>query len=468
LASGQARKRGGFKGIGRTAHAPQYSNTGQQQGGNYNNHYGNNNNNNRFGGGSPDVPKASLVVQDDWTLVDQWTAMAMQKLPGGSAAGEDIELRGQVRPYVKAVERTAAAAPVPVQATTRAFLRVTTTEDPVLQQLAMSGKDQLYATDQVLTHLMTARRSGQSWDIIVTKIAGKIFLDKRDGSPVDLVSVNENDAEPPKAEDGELAPHVLSAEATLVNQKFSQHVVDAKGAPAQLGETPELFEEALEDGAQPVDVAYRYRRFRLNDGTSIVVRCEVDAYQGTPAAPKFATVRALNEYKIGAASDWRHKLDSSKGSVMAAELKSNNAKLVRWTAQALLAGNELLTIGFVSRLRSRTADQHVLLGVQTYGTADFAKQTGSSLNNLWGIVQKVVASLSKKENGKYVLLLVPGTKALALYSVPLNTFEPEDAADEDDAAAAADGDERGIRNAGNVGDVRLAGSDDEDDDGDAK
>lgn len=231
-----------------------------------------------------------------------------------------------------------------------------------------------------------------------------------------------------------------------------------------LGETPELFEE-LDDGVEPADVAYRYRRFRLNDGTSVVVRCEIDAYHGTPAAPKFATVRALNEFKIGTPTDWRHKLDSSKGSVLVSELKSNNAKLARWTATALLAGNDMLTIGFVSRHRARTADQHVLLGAQTYVTTDFAKQTNVSLGNMWGVVQKVVASLSKKENGKYLLLLVPGTKALALYSVPPDTFEPEDADD------GGDGDELGgIRDTGAVGDMRIVGSDDEADDaeGDAK
>jgi translation initiation factor 3 subunit D len=451
LASGQARKHGGFKGVGRNNSSMQQL-TGQQSSG-----YGS------WGGGGhghhqrnnvrPDVPKPSLAVQDDWKLIDQLTQINMSKLVGGSAAGEDVAVRGQVRPYVKHVERSTAGAAVALQPTTRAFFRVTTTEDPVLQELAMKGTDQLYATDQVLTHLMTAPRTSQSWDIVVTKIAGKIFLDKRDGSPADLLSVNENETEPPKAEDGEFAPQPLALEAVLVNQKFSQHVIDAKGEPLVLGETPEIFEDAIDEGAVPADVAYRYRRFRLNDGTSVIVRCEIDAYHGTPEAPKFATVRALNEFKVGVATDWRHKLDAHRGAVLAAELKANNAKLARWTASALLAGNDFLTLGYVSRARARTADQHVVLGAQTYVTNDFAKQINVSLTSMWGVVQKIVAALNKVDNGKYLLLIVPGTKALALYSVPPNTFEPEDNGDSEE-------EEAGIQDTGAVADMRV-GSDDE-------
>ena len=44
---------------------------------------------------------------------------------------------------------------------------------------------------------MTAGRSFNSFDIVVQKIAGKIFLDKRDGSPIDYPSVDENAEDPP-------------------------------------------------------------------------------------------------------------------------------------------------------------------------------------------------------------------------------------------------------------------------------
>jgi hypothetical protein len=72
---------------------------------------------------------------------------------------------------------------------------------------------------------------------------------------------------------------------------------------------------------------------------------------------------------------------------------------------------------------------------------------------MWGVVQKIVAALNKVDNGKYLLLIVPGTKALALYSVPPNTFEPEDNGDSEE-------EEAGIQDTGAVADMRV-GSDDE-------
>ena len=43
--------------------------------------------------------------------------------------------------------------------------------------------------------------------------------------------------------------------------------------------------------------------------------------------------------------DWRQKLDSQRGAVIATELKNNSYKLARWTCCALLAGSEYLKLG---------------------------------------------------------------------------------------------------------------------------
>lgn len=43
--------------------------------------------------------------------------------------------------------------------------------------------------------------------------------------------------------------------------------------------------------------------------------------------------------------DWRQKLDSQRGAVLATELKNNSYKLARWTCCALLAGSEYLKLG---------------------------------------------------------------------------------------------------------------------------
>lgn len=43
--------------------------------------------------------------------------------------------------------------------------------------------------------------------------------------------------------------------------------------------------------------------------------------------------------------DWRMKLDSQPGAVLAAEIKNNGCKLAKWTVQALLAGVDQIKFG---------------------------------------------------------------------------------------------------------------------------
>ena len=58
----------------------------------------------------------------------------------------------------------------------------TTSLDPVIQELSgdMPGKV-VFATDNILSTLMCAPRSLYSWDIVIEKRHGKMYLDKREG-----------------------------------------------------------------------------------------------------------------------------------------------------------------------------------------------------------------------------------------------------------------------------------------------
>lgn len=40
----------------------------------------------------------------------------------------------------------------------------------------------MYATDAILATLMCCTRSNYSWDIVIQKIGGKLFFDKRDNT----------------------------------------------------------------------------------------------------------------------------------------------------------------------------------------------------------------------------------------------------------------------------------------------
>lgn len=82
---------------------------------------------------------------------------------------------------------------------------------------------------------------------------------------------------------------------------------------------------------------------------------------GAQSEPLLVVQKALNEYADSNANDWRHKLDSQRGAVLATELKNNSAKLARWTACALLADAQQIKLGYVSRARARDNTSHVLL-----------------------------------------------------------------------------------------------------------
>lgn len=43
--------------------------------------------------------------------------------------------------------------------------------------------------------------------------------------------------------------------------------------------------------------------------------------------------------------DWRQKLDSQRGAVLATELRNNSCKLAKWTVSSILAGSEYLKLG---------------------------------------------------------------------------------------------------------------------------
>jgi hypothetical protein len=111
------------------------------------------------------------------------------------------------------------------------------------------------------------------------------------------------------------------------------------------------FEQAnpfAEPGEQVGSVGYRYRKWNLGDDVTLVVRCEADAFNRTPKNEmQFATIKALNEYDSKATGvDWRQKLDSQKGAVLATELKNNSNKLAKWTIGAILNGSDTMTLGY--------------------------------------------------------------------------------------------------------------------------
>lgn len=87
-------------------------------------------------------------------------------------------------------------------------------------------------------------------------------------------------------------------------------------------------------------MGFRYKLFPLSETQNLVLRTEVDAY-----AKGYAMVRALHEFDPKISFDWRSKLETQRGAVVATELKNNSAKLARWTCQAMLGGLDVIKLG---------------------------------------------------------------------------------------------------------------------------
>ena len=145
------------------------------------------------------------------------------------------------------------------------------------------------------------------------------------------------------------------------------------------------------------------------------------------------TAYALNEWdsKFSGGIEWRQKIDSQRGAVLATELKNNSCKLARWTAQSILAGADQMKLGYVSRTARANPYDHIVLATQFYKPREFATQITLNVNNMWGIIKMLVDLLMTYDDGKYVIAR-DGLKPLVrIYAVPPNTFDESEEEEEE-------------------------------------
>jgi len=375
--------------------------------------------------------EASVVVKADWKSIEEMDFPRLSKLslPNVKEAVDLIKC-GSMEWYDKSYDRVNVRNERPLQPVDRIFHTVTTSDDPIIRRLTKTTGN-VYATDSILATLMCATRSSYSWDIVVTKIGNKLFFDKRDNT-FDLLTVNETSNEPP-VDDPEML-NTLTLEATFVCNNFSQQVL-------KTGEDRFRFEElnpfiSEEEEQKMASVGYRYRKWDLDGGIVLVARCQHDAImQGPNGETQFINVKALNEWdpRFSGGIEWRQKLDTQRGAVLANELRNNACKLAKWTVQALLAGSDQLKYGYVSRVNMRDDSNHVILGTQQFKPTEFATQINLNMDNAWGILRCVIDLCMKQPDGKYLILRDPNKPLIHLFDIPDNTFdtEEEDSSDED-------------------------------------
>jgi len=320
----------------------------------------------RFGWRDYDKPArnrdASINVKAEWQLLEEIDFNRLSKLNLEADEGEDVESYGFLyyydrsydKPPVKGTEKR-------LTALDRAAYNVTTSSDPVIQELAEKDEATIFATDSVLSMLMCAPRSVYPWDIVIVRQGNKIFLDKRDNAALDMVTVNENAADAPMdAADGNKdtinQPGALAEEATYINHNFANQVVLENESNKVKMPNPNPFYNASEDTDPPASKVYKYRKFDLSTNEDnpvyLIVRTELDAVQKNAISgeDQFLAVKALNEFDSkapgsGGALDWRAKLVSQRGAVVATEMKNNSCKLARWTVQSILAKADQMKLG---------------------------------------------------------------------------------------------------------------------------
>jgi translation initiation factor 3 subunit D len=393
----------------------------------------------------------AVQTRADWdmALEIQLGQLAKCQIDHRLVTMEDVKWCGRLHNYNRDMDR------IMVRTETRLkrfedvdFYNVSTSDDPHLSELVKEEDVTVVATDHILAALASASRSMYSWDLIITKAQGKIVIDKRDGAPLDFLTVHETAMDPPENVDPthRNAPQNLNQEASMINQNFSQMVLEME-APAIEFDEPNPFDE---DGTA-ASCAYRYRKLTLPGNPKdeseikrsdivIAFRSELSGVIGTE---KYVLAKALNEYDPKLGISWRTGLEAKHGAVMANEIKNNSFKMGRWAVQSVLAGASVIKLGYVTRATPDNAHSHMVLGVQTKSTDDFSMQIGMDKNNVFGVLRSVLEQVLEWEDGKYLCLKDPMKPIVRFYQVPWDYFDEEDEDDDDYEDEGPDVDEDG-------------------------
>ncbi|KAJ2372176.1 hypothetical protein IW150_004247 [Coemansia sp. RSA 2607] len=373
---------------------------------------------------------ASVTATAEWREVQEIQFSRMRDLSFDAGEPTEMGTYGCPGTWSAALDRLTARMEKPLVAPANPRFNVTASDDPVLADIAARDPHvRVLATDSVLAALMAAMTSNSAWDVVVNRQGDRLFLDKRDGGPLDYAPVNENAVPPPAAAEADInGAEMLAQEA----RQATRRMLAQAAPPATQIDCPNPF--GAEDAA-----AYRYRAFDLATGDApepclLAVRTDLDAL--SPGDSRVLFVRALTQHDIsapgaGGALDWRLRLDSQRGAVMATEMMNNAGKLARWAFQAMVAGADLVKIGYIIRTYPRDNTRHSLLGFQTYRPAELLANMGLSEYNAWGIVKALVDLCLQLEEGRYVVMRDPNNPLIRIYAVPPNTFDDAAAADTD-------------------------------------
>jgi translation initiation factor 3 subunit D len=383
-----------------------------------------------------------VEIKPTWNVVEQIQLSAFakvtEKIATPTDAPETLKEFGALKSFDKTIDRITPKTERAVKRLTQvsSLNGATASKDPVMVELGKANastnpnKVTLMTTDTTLAAIMCATRSVFGWDVVITKKENTITFDKRPRGVVDSHTVSETAQEAISDDKDNINGwQKLAEEATLMSAAYSAQVASEEPEVVLGGERKVSVEDA------PSGVAYRYRKWQLNEKRDAIVRTEVNGVTESRGQNALLCARALLEYdsKVSQTVDWRAKIETQRGAVIATELKNNSNKLAKWTCCAILAGADLLKLGFVSRVHPKDPHAHSILNTQTFKPKDFAAQINLNYDNMWGALGFIMDVVEKQVDGTYILVKDPNKPQLRMYKVPDDylTYQFEDQADEE-------------------------------------
>ena len=282
-------------------------------------------------GWQPDRKEASVSVKSTWKIAAEFETGHFEKLRANRPTVTDLMDCGELRYYDEAFDRVNIKRAKRLKRfEAKDFYSETALNDPIIEQLAQNPKTgvQIYTTDAVVTHLMCCSRAQVPWDIKATRVGDMVFLDKRSGSHIDLLTVSETARDPPTNDEKDSinSAFKLSIECSQINQNFSQQILlHTKDPEAMPNPHPFHDPEEAEEGHTPASVCYRYRKFDMGGTMKMICRTELHGLLNKKGKKLSFTTCALNEWdsKVAKTPPWKTKLARQPGGVLATELKNN-------------------------------------------------------------------------------------------------------------------------------------------------
>jgi translation initiation factor 3 subunit D len=349
----------------------------------------------------------SVVIRPDWSCITTFDLPFSDKLQylfqsetkeivGNGFEGEEVGERvGSVPVYDLALETVRPRKPKSLNPYRGLQPLQHAMEDDIMKDLAAQNVGQVFATDSVIAQLMVASKSIYSWDVIFHRKGDQLWIYPRDKVAFETLTVSETSQEPPEQDVvafGINSSGELDKEATSINSSFIQGCIKVDKETVKFGE----------QNLHGFPRGLKYKKFALGkdkpDGVSLdlIVRCEINCIVRKDGQDVPVTLSTLNEFdpKSGDASDWRQKLEQHYSASTLSAIKNNSARIAKVAMQAMICGNELIKIGYVSRTKVTNAQQHEILAVKTTRTAEFIKQLIDSKlpvenKHVWAVVRKM-------------------------------------------------------------------------------